>query len=159
MEATVASGSLLPCLSDDETILGKRRNRGICVDPLAQSTKKRRTKMSAKISIRHIDGTTVLEVNGRITLGDGGVTLRDAIQETMKTGARKLIVDMGGVNYMDSSGVGELTAAYTSARNKGCELKLLHLTKKMDDLMQLTKLATIFDIYSNEQQALSSFKS
>jgi anti-sigma B factor antagonist len=60
---------------------------------------------------------------------------------------------------MDSSGVGELTAAYTSARNNGCELKLLHLTRKIDDLMQITKLATIFDIYSNEQQALSSFKS
>jgi anti-sigma B factor antagonist len=66
---------------------------------------------------------------------------------------------MGGVSYMDSSGVGGLTAAYTSARNKGCEVKLLHLTKRIDDLMQITKLATIFDIYSNEQEALSSFKS
>jgi anti-sigma B factor antagonist len=115
--------------------------------------------MSAKIGIRHVEGTTVLEVSGRITLGEGGVTLRDAIQDTLKTGTTKLIVDMGGVNYMDSSGVGELTAAYTSARNNGCELKLLHLTRKIDDLMQITKLATIFDIYSNEQEALSSFKS
>jgi anti-sigma B factor antagonist len=115
--------------------------------------------MSAKIGIRHVEGTTVLEVSGRITLGEGGVTLRDAIQNALKTGTTKLIVDMGGVNYMDSSGVGELTAAYTSARNKGCELKLLHLTRKIDDLMQITKLATIFDIYSNEQHALSSFKS
>ena len=115
--------------------------------------------MSAKITTRHVEGTTVLEVSGRITLGEGGVTLRDAIQDTLKTGTTKLIVDMGGVNYMDSSGVGELTAAYTSARNKGCEVRLLHLTKRIDDLMQITKLATIFDIYSNEQQALSSFKS
>jgi anti-sigma B factor antagonist len=115
--------------------------------------------MSAKITTRHVEGTTVLEVGGRIMLGEGGVALRDAIQETLKTGTKKLIVDMGGVNYMDSSGVGELTAAYTSARNKGCELKLLHLTRKIDDLMQITKLATIFDIYSNEQHALSSFKS
>jgi anti-sigma B factor antagonist len=115
--------------------------------------------MSAKIAIRHVEGATVLEVSGRITLGEGGVTLRDAIQNTLKTGVTKLIVDMGGVNYMDSSGLGELTAAFTSARNRGCELKLLHLTRKIDDLMQITKLATIFDIYSNEQQALSSFKS
>jgi anti-sigma B factor antagonist len=119
---------------------------------------KESTKMSAKIGIRHVEGTTVLEVSGRVTLGEGGVTLRDAIQDALNTGATKLIVDMGGVNYMDSSGVGELTAAYTSARNKGCEVKLLHLTRRIDDLMQITKLATIFDIYSNEQQALSSFK-
>jgi anti-sigma B factor antagonist len=117
------------------------------------------TNMSAKIGMRQVEGTTVLEVSGRITLGEGGVTLRDSIQDALKSGATKLIVDMGGVNYMDSSGVGELTAAYTSARNKGCEVKLLHLTKRIDDLMQITKLATIFDIYSNEQQALSSFQS
>jgi anti-sigma B factor antagonist len=115
--------------------------------------------MSAKITTRYVEGATVLEVGGRITLGEGGVTLRDAIQDALSTGAKKLVLDMGGVSYMDSSGVGELTAAYTSARNKGCEVKLLHLTKRIDDLMQITKLATIFDIYSNEQQALSSFKS
>jgi anti-sigma B factor antagonist len=115
--------------------------------------------MSAKITIHQKEGATVLEANGRITLGEGGVTLRDAIQDALQTGTKKLVLDMGGVSYMDSSGVGELTAAYTSARNKGCEVKLLHLTRRMDDLMQITKLATIFDIYSDEQQALSSFKS
>jgi anti-sigma B factor antagonist len=117
------------------------------------------TNMSAKIGIRHVEGTTVLEVSGRITLGEGGVTLRDSIHDALKTGTKKLVLDMGGVSYMDSSGLGELTAAYTSARNKGCEVKLLHLTKRIDDLMQITKLATIFDIYSNEQHALSSFTS
>ena len=115
--------------------------------------------MSARIAMRQIEDTTLLEVSGRITLREGGVTLRDAIQDTLKTGTTKLIVDMGGVSYMDSSGVGELTAAYTSARNKGCEVKLLHLTKRIDGLMQITKLVTIFGIYSNEQEALSSFKS
>ena len=115
--------------------------------------------MSAKVNIRHIKGITFLEVSGRITLGEGAVTLRDAIQDAFDTGTKKLVVDLSSVNYMDSSGVGELTAAYTSARNKGCELKLLRLTRRIDDLMQITKLATIFDIYSNEQQALSSFKS
>jgi anti-sigma B factor antagonist len=115
--------------------------------------------MSAKVSIRHVEGITILDLSGRITLGEGGVTLRDAIQEALKTDTKKLILDLSGVNYMDSSGVGELTAAYTSAKNKGCELKLLNLTKRIDDLMQITKLATIFDIYSDEKVALASFKS
>jgi anti-sigma B factor antagonist len=115
--------------------------------------------MSAKIATRQIEGITVLEVSGRITLGEGGVTLRDAIQDALKSGTKKLVLDMGGVSYVDSSGVGELTAAYTSARNKGCAVKPLHLTKRIDDLMQITKLATIFDIYSKEPEALSSFKS
>jgi anti-sigma B factor antagonist len=114
--------------------------------------------MSAKITTRQIEDTTFLAVGGRITLGEGGVTLRDAIQAALNTGTRKLVLDMGGVSYKDSSGVGELTAAYTSARNKGCAVKLLHLTKRIDDLMQITKLTTIFDIYSNEHQALTSFK-
>ena len=115
--------------------------------------------MSAKVTIRHVEGVTVLEVSGRITLGEGGVTLRDAIQEALKTGTKTLILDLGGVNYMDSSGVGELTGAYISAKNKGCELKLLNLTKKIDDLMQITKLATIFEIYTDEKAALASAKS
>ncbi len=114
--------------------------------------------MSANVIIRHVEGITILDVSGRITLGEGSVMLRDAIQEALKTGTKKLIVDMGGVGYIDSSGLGELTGAYVSAKNKGCELKLLHLTKKIDGLMQLTKLSTIFDVYSDEKEALASFK-
>jgi anti-sigma B factor antagonist len=115
--------------------------------------------MSAKVNIRHIKGITFLEVSGRITLGEGAVTLRDAIQDALDTGTKKLVVDLSSVNYMDSSGVGELTTAYTSSRDNGCDLKLLGLTKKIDDLMQITKLATLFDVYGTEQQALSSFES
>jgi anti-sigma B factor antagonist len=113
--------------------------------------------MSAKVNIRQTNGITVLEVSGRITLGEGGVTLRDAIQNALKSGATKLVVDMGDVNYMDSSGVGELTGAYTSAKRVGSGLKLVRLTRKIDDLMQITKLATIFDIYPSEQEAIASF--
>ena len=115
--------------------------------------------MSAKVTIRHVDGVTVLDVSGSITLGDGGVTLRDSIQDALKTGTKKLIVDLGDVSYMDSAGVGELTAAFTSAKNRTCELKLVNLTKKIDGLMQVTKLATIFDIYPDEKEAIASFKS
>jgi anti-sigma B factor antagonist len=112
--------------------------------------------MGAKVRIRHVQGFTVLEVSGRITLGEGGVTLRDAIQEALKTGPKTLILNMGEVTYMDSSGVGELTGAYVSAKNHGSVLKLVNLTKKIDDLMQVTKLATIFDLYSTEEDALAA---
>jgi len=115
--------------------------------------------MSAQVTIRHIKGITFLEVSGRITLGEGSVTLRDAIQDALDTGTKKLVVDLGGVNYMDSSGLGELTTAYRSARDNACDLKLLGLTKRIDDLMQITKLATLFDVYGTAQQALSSFES
>jgi anti-sigma B factor antagonist len=115
------------------------------------------TIMSAKINIHHAEGVTVLEVSGRIVLGDGGITLRDSIQAVLKTGAKKLVVDMGGVNYMDSSGLGELTNAYTSAKTRGCDLKLARLTRKLDNLMLITKLATVFDIYPDEVKAVAAF--
>ena len=113
--------------------------------------------MSAKVITRHV--VTILEVSGRITMGEGGIILRDAIQEALKAGARNLILDLGQVSYMDSTGVGELTSAYTSAKNAKCELKLLNLTRKIDDLLQITKLATIFDIFTDEKEAIASFKS
>jgi anti-sigma B factor antagonist len=113
--------------------------------------------MSAKVITRHV--VTILEVSGRITMGEGGIILRDAIREALKSGAKNLILDLGQVSYMDSTGVGELTSAYTSAKNAHCELKLLNLTRKIDDLLQITKLATIFDIFTDEKEAIASFKS
>jgi anti-sigma B factor antagonist len=113
--------------------------------------------MSAKINIRHIEGVTVLEVSGRIVLGEGGITLRDSIHDAIKTGTKKLVIDLGDVNYMDSSGLGELTNGYTSAKAKGCEVKLARLTRKLDDLLLITKLATVFDIYPNEMEAVTAF--
>ena len=115
--------------------------------------------MSATVHINHVEGVTVLVVKGRITLGEGGVILRESVQEALKAGARKLLIDLAGVDYMDSAGLGELTSAYTSAKNHGADLKLLHLTKKVDGLLQITKLATIFDSFSDEKEALASFKS
>ena len=115
--------------------------------------------MSAKINIRHMEGVTVLEVSGRIVLGEGGIVFRDSFQDVLKAGTQKLVVDLGGVTYMDSSGLGELTNAYTSAKARGCDVKLARLTRKLDDLMQITKLATVFDIYSDEVEAVASFSS
>jgi anti-sigma B factor antagonist len=113
--------------------------------------------MSAKINIRHMDGVTVLEVSGRIELGEGGVVFRDSFRDALKTGTQKVVVDLGGVNYMDSSGLGELTNAYTSAKARGCGVKLASLTRRLDSLMQITKLATTFDIYEDEVQAVAAF--
>jgi len=113
--------------------------------------------MSATINIRHMEGVTVLEVNGRIVLGDGGMTFRDSFQDALKTGTKRIVVDLGGVNYMDSAGLGELTNAYTSAKASGCDVKLARLTRKLDNLMQITKLATVFDIYPDEIEAVAAF--
>jgi anti-sigma B factor antagonist len=113
--------------------------------------------MSAKVTIRQVAGVSVVEVSGRITMGEGAITLRDAIQNTLVSGARRLVVDMGDVNYMDSFGIGELTTAYTSAKRVGGNLKLARLTRKIDDLMQITKLATIFEIYPDQTEAIASF--
>jgi anti-sigma B factor antagonist len=113
--------------------------------------------MTAKINIHHVEGVTVLEVTGRIALGDGAVVLRDAIQDALKTGAKKIVLDMGGTLYMDSAGLGELTLAFTAAKSNGCGVKLARLTRKLDDLMQITKLATVFDVYPDQEHAVASF--
>jgi anti-sigma B factor antagonist len=110
------------------------------------------------IASREVDGVTVLDLSGRITLGEGSVQLRDAIRELIAKGQLRILLDLGEVNYIDSSGLGELVSAYTSAKNQGATLKLLKLTKKVHDLLQLTKLFTVFDIYDDEASAIASFK-
>jgi anti-sigma B factor antagonist len=105
-----------------------------------------------------VDGVAVLDLSGRITLGEGSVQVRDAIRELLGKGRKNILLDLGEVNYIDSSGLGELVSAYTSARNQGAALKLLKLTKKVHDLLQLTKLYTVFDIFDDEAVAIASFK-
>ena len=114
--------------------------------------------MALTIASREVDGVTVLDLSGRITLGEGSVQLRDAIRELLGKVRKSILLDLGEVNYIDSSGLGELVSAYTSARNQGAALKLLKLTKKVHDLLQLTKLYTVFDIYDDEAAAIASFK-
>ena len=114
--------------------------------------------MALAIASREVDGVTVLGLSGRITLGEGSVQLRDAIRDLISKGQKGILLDLGDVNYIDSSGLGELVSAYTTARNQGATLKLLKLTKKVHDLLQLTKLYTVFDIYDDEASAIASFK-
>ena len=113
--------------------------------------------MALTIASRELDGVSILDLSGRITLGEGAVQLREAIRELISKGVKKIIVGLGNVNYIDSSGLGELVSSYTTAKNQGADLKLLNLTKKVKDVLQVTKLYTVFDIYDDEASAIASF--
>lgn len=106
---------------------------------------------------RRIDSVTVVDIAGRITLGDGSSALRDAVRELLNRGETRILLNLGKVSYIDSSGLGELVSAFTQTRKAGGELKLLHLTRKVHDLLQITKLCTVFDIKDDETQAIASF--
>jgi anti-sigma B factor antagonist len=121
-------------------------------------TRKRRNSVALTIASREVDGVTVLDLSGRITLGEGSVQLREAIRDLISKGSKNILLNMGDVNYIDSSGLGELVSAFTTAKNQGASLKLLSLTKKVKDVLQLTKLYTVFDIYDDEASAIASYK-
>ena len=113
--------------------------------------------MSMKFTTRQVDGVTILDLSGRITLGEGSVTLRDAVHDVLGKGQKHILLNLANVDYIDSSGIGELVSAFTSVRNAGGELKLLQLTKKVHDLLQITKLYTVFDVSDEEATAVASF--
>jgi anti-sigma B factor antagonist len=113
--------------------------------------------VSMKASTRQVDGITIVDLSGRITLGEGSVVLRDTIKDLLGKGQKKILLNLGDVSYIDSSGIGELVSAFTSVRNQGGELKLLNLTKKVHDLLQITKLYTVFDVKDDEATAITAF--
>jgi anti-sigma B factor antagonist len=110
-----------------------------------------------KSNSRRVDGVTIMDLSGRITLGEGSVVLRDQIRELLGKGEKKILLNLGDVTYIDSSGIGELVSAFTTVRNQGGELKLLNLTKKVHDLLQITKLYTVFDVKDDEASAVKAF--
>jgi anti-sigma B factor antagonist len=110
-----------------------------------------------KISAREVDGVTIVDLSGRITLGEGSKELRDTVKELLGGGKKKIVLNLGDVSYIDSSGIGELVSAYTSVRNQSGDLKLLNLTKKVHDLLQITKLYTVFDVWNDEAAAVAAF--
>jgi anti-sigma B factor antagonist len=114
--------------------------------------------MALTIATREVDGVVVLDLSGRITLGEGSVQLREAIRGLISKGEKNILLNLGDVNYIDSSGLGELVSAFTTAKNQQAEVKLLNLTRKVHDLLQLTKLYTVFDIKDDEASAIASFK-
>jgi anti-sigma B factor antagonist len=110
-----------------------------------------------KATNRQVEGVTVVDMSGRITLGEGCVVLRDTIRDLIGKGQKKILLNLGDVTYIESSGIGELVSAFTAVRREGGELKLLNLTKKVHDLLQITKLYTVFDIKDDEATAIKAF--
>ncbi len=113
--------------------------------------------MTFRATPREADGATVVDLSGRITLGEGSATLREMIRDLLNKGQKKIVLNLADVNYIDSSGIGELVSGFTTVKNQGGELKLLHLTKKVHELLQITRLYTVFDVHSDEKTAVRSF--
>jgi len=113
--------------------------------------------MNMKASTRQRGDVVVVDLSGQIKLGEGSSVLRDTVKDLLAKGQRKILLNLGEVSYIDSAGVGELVSSFTSVRNQGGEMKLLHLTKKVHDILQITKLYTVFDVLDDEAAALASF--
>ena len=110
------------------------------------------------IKERQAGDVTILDMSGKVTIGEGSVALRSAVRRLLEEGKKKILLNLGGVGYIDSSGIGELVSSFTSINKEQGQLKLLNLTQKLQDLLGITKLLTVFDVYENESDALSSFK-
>jgi anti-sigma B factor antagonist len=110
-----------------------------------------------KIEMRTIGDIRVLDCSGKITLGEGTMTVRNTVLDVLKDGGKKIILNLADVNYIDSSGIGELVRTYITVSSGGGQLKLLSLTKKIQELLQITKLLTVFQVYDSESAALASF--
>ncbi len=109
-------------------------------------------------TIREVGPITIVDLSGRIALGEGSALLRRTIRELAESGKTQIVLNLGDINYIDSSGIGELVSGFTALRNRSGELKLLNLTKKVNDLLQITKLFTVFDVYTDERTAVQSFR-
>jgi anti-sigma B factor antagonist len=115
--------------------------------------------MSLKIGVRESAGVVILDLNGRITIGEEAASLRDSIKEHVDAGQKNILLNLADVSYIDSTGLGQFVGSFATVTSKGGQLKLLNLTKKVQDLMQITKLITVFESFSNEAAALQSFSS
>ena len=113
--------------------------------------------MKMMTSTRQIGGVTIVDISGRIELGGESAAIRDLVCDLLSKGNKQILLNLGDVHYIDSSGLGALVSSFTSARKQGGELKLLNLTDKVTDLMQMTKLYTVFDVKNDEAAAVKSF--
>ena len=114
--------------------------------------------MSVLIKPRRLDDVVILDLSGRITLGEGTVVVREALQKLLSGGDRKIVMNLADVDYIDSAGLGELVTAFTTVRAEGGQVKLLKLTHRIRDLLQITKLLTVFDSFENETEAIKSMR-
>jgi anti-sigma B factor antagonist len=115
--------------------------------------------MSVKMTNSEVDGVSVVELDGRIVLGEESNSLREKLKSLIAEGKKKIVLNMAEIKYIDSSGLGTLVAAHLSAKNQGASVRLCHLGKKFHEIMQMTKLLTVFDVYDTEAAAVSSFQS
>ncbi len=113
--------------------------------------------MSVKLSTRQVGDVTVIDAAGRITLGEGASSFRDTIRELAAKGDKKILLNLSDVSYIDSSGIGEMVSGFTTVTNHGGQLKLLGLSKRVKDLLQITKLYTVFEVFDDEAAAVRSF--
>lgn len=111
-----------------------------------------------KVDLRHREGVAILEPHGKITIGVGDVALRDAVLERLQAEENRILLDLNQVSTVDSSGIGEMVSAYTTVTNRGGQLKMLNLPAKVQDILQITQLITVFEIYDNEDEAIASYK-
>lgn len=114
--------------------------------------------MSLSLKTRKVGDVVVFDLSGKLTIGEPVLMLRETLRTHASEAQRKFILNLGEVNYIDSSGLGELVSSYTTIRNKGGDVKLLKLTSKTRDLLQMTKLLTVFDVYDDEGEAIASLK-
>jgi anti-sigma B factor antagonist len=113
--------------------------------------------VSVKLTTRQVGDVTVVDAVGRITLGEGASTFRDTVRELAAKGHKKMLLNLAEVSYIDSSGIGEMVSGFTTVANQGGQLKLLNLTKRVKDLLQITKLYTVFEVFDDEAAAVRSF--
>jgi anti-sigma B factor antagonist len=113
--------------------------------------------MSVKLTTRQVGDVTVVDAEGRITLGEGASAFRDLIRDLVSKGNKKVLVNLAEVSYIDSSGIGELVSGFTTVANSGGSMKLLNLNKRVKDLLQITKLYTVFEVHEDEASGVRSF--
>ena len=113
--------------------------------------------MALQIVEKEISGVTVVELSGRVTLGDESNQLRTKIKAILAEGKKRLVMDLGNVSYIDSAGLGALVAGYTSSQNQGASMKLANLTKRFHEQLNITKLVTVFEVYNSVAEAMTSF--
>ena len=114
--------------------------------------------MSLKTANRQVDGITIVDLNGRIVLGEATTALREVLQNLASQGQKKILLNLADVSYIDSSGLGSRVSGYTTLAGQAGQLKLLNLTKKVQDLLQITKLLTVFEVFTDEATAVRSFR-
>ena len=157
---TSGRGLLLMRSFVDELSIRRRDPTGtevVLIKYSPKSTSHKEEDVSLATNIREVEGVSIVDLSGRITLGEASGQLRETVRELLGKGQKKIVLNLGDVSYIDSSGLGELVSSYTTAANQGAKVKLLNVQKKVNDLLQITKLYTVFDSFSDEAAAVMSF--